>query len=64
MNEYQRALILERLADAKERRDRIPVGTYEYYTAAGECDALNYVCGVLGLREYRVRTEDREGVTT
>lgn len=56
MNEYQKALILERLADAKERRDRLPVGTYEYYTAAGEC-------GVLGLREYRVRTDDREGVT-
>lgn len=64
MNEYQKALILARLADAKGRRDRLPVGTYEYYTAAGECDALNYVCGVLGLREYRVRTEDREEVTT
>ena len=64
MNEYQKALILERLADAKERRDRIQVGKYEYYTAAGECDALNYVCCVLGLLEYRVRTEDREGVTT
>lgn len=64
MNEYQKALILERLADAKERRDRPPVNTYEYYTAAGECDALSYVCGVLGLRVYRVRTEDREEVTT
>lgn len=62
MNEYQKALILERLADARERRDRLPVGMREYYTAAGECDALSYVCGVLGLREYRVRTEDREGV--
>ena len=59
MNEYQKALILERLADARTRRDKgwFLTAPNEYYTAAGECDALNYVCGVLGLRERPVTVE-------
>lgn len=59
MTEYQKALILERLADARTRRDkgRFLTAPNEYYTAAGECDALNYVCGVLGLRERPVTVE-------
>ena len=48
MTETQKTLILDRLADAKTRRDETENLT-GYYEAVGECDALSYVCGVLGI---------------
>lgn len=57
MTEYQKALILERLADARARRDNCEIGGPSYFQAAGECAALCYTCGVLGLLECPVTVE-------
>lgn len=62
IDNVQKKLILLRLEAARKERDNCDVLSSEFTRLCGECEALSYVCGVLGLCNDVEEGKDSEQV--